>query len=63
MLQIFGAMERNKEALFIEDYSVSQTTLEQVFVNFARAQMVPVEETVTCGRACCQMCCCCCCNV
>ena len=52
-------MERNKEKLFIEDYSVSQTTLEQVFINFARAQRPPIEETLTCTGACCQLFCCC----
>ena len=36
--QIFGAMERAKSLYDIEDYSVSQTTLEQVFSNFARMQ-------------------------
>ena len=30
-------MERKKEALGIEEYSVSQTTLEQVFVALAQA--------------------------
>ncbi|XP_038067464.1 ATP-binding cassette sub-family A member 3-like [Patiria miniata] len=36
--QIFGTMERAKSRYDIEDYSVSQTTLEQVFINFARMQ-------------------------
>ena len=36
--QLFGAIERVKLNFNIEDYSVSQTTLEQVFVNFARGQ-------------------------
>eukprot|EP00057_Strongylocentrotus_purpuratus_P033371 XP_791165.4 PREDICTED: ATP-binding cassette sub-family A member 3 [Strongylocentrotus purpuratus] len=36
--KIFGTMERAKTIYNIEDYSVSQTTLEQVFVNFARMQ-------------------------
>ncbi|XP_071943840.1 phospholipid-transporting ATPase ABCA3-like [Antedon mediterranea] len=35
---IFGIMEGAKDKFSIEDYSVSQTTLEQVFLNFARAQ-------------------------
>ncbi len=30
-------MERKREALGIEEYSVSQTTLEQVFVALAQA--------------------------
>ncbi|XP_032221027.2 phospholipid-transporting ATPase ABCA3-like isoform X2 [Nematostella vectensis] len=36
--QVFGTIERNKLEYDIEDYSVSQTTLEQVFLNFARGQ-------------------------
>ena len=36
--QVFGTMERAKSQYGIEDYSVSQTTLEQVFLNFARTQ-------------------------
>jgi len=35
---IFGQLERNRAALNIVDYSVSQTTLEQVFINFAKEQ-------------------------
>ena len=36
--RLFGAIERVKLNFNIEDYSVSQTTLEQVFLNFARGQ-------------------------
>lgn len=36
--QLFGTIERVKMNYNIEDYSVSQTTLEQVFLNFARGQ-------------------------
>ncbi|XP_072043597.1 phospholipid-transporting ATPase ABCA3-like [Amphiura filiformis] len=36
--QVFGTMERAKDTYNINDYSVSQTTLEQVFLNFARMQ-------------------------
>nr|XP_046261580.1 phospholipid-transporting ATPase ABCA1b [Scatophagus argus]XP_046261583.1 phospholipid-transporting ATPase ABCA1b [Scatophagus argus] len=35
---IFSILAKNKETLKIEDYSVSQTTLDQVFVNFAKDQ-------------------------
>ncbi|KAM7436905.1 hypothetical protein ABFA07_013407 [Porites harrisoni] len=35
---IFGQLERNRSALNIVDYSISQTTLEQVFINFAKEQ-------------------------
>jgi len=38
LAKIFGMFESNKEALEIEDYSFSQTTLEQVFINFAKKQ-------------------------
>jgi ABC-type uncharacterized transport system ATPase subunit len=36
--EIFGCIEKNRNNLSIKDYSVSQTTLDQVFVNFAKAQ-------------------------
>ena len=35
---IFGQMEAVKDSLNIEDYSVSQTTLDQVFIHFASKQ-------------------------
>jgi len=35
---IFGALERAKAELEIEDYAVSQTTLEQVFLQMAKRQ-------------------------
>ncbi|XP_076054127.1 phospholipid-transporting ATPase ABCA3-like [Oratosquilla oratoria] len=35
---VFGEMERSRQRLGIEDYSVSQTTLEQVFLTFAKGQ-------------------------
>uniref|UniRef100_A0A7N6A7H1 P-type phospholipid transporter n=1 Tax=Anabas testudineus TaxID=64144 RepID=A0A7N6A7H1_ANATE len=38
LARIFSILSKNKEALSIEDYSVSQTTLDQVFVNFAKDQ-------------------------
>ncbi|KAA8595046.1 hypothetical protein FQN60_012181 [Etheostoma spectabile] len=38
LARIFSLLSQNKEALSIEDYSVSQTTLDQVFVNFAKDQ-------------------------
>ena len=36
--QLFGTIEKVKLKFNIEDYSVSQTRLEQVFLNFARGQ-------------------------
>ncbi|TRY77726.1 hypothetical protein DNTS_029105 [Danionella cerebrum] len=38
LARIFSLLAENKEKLQIEDYSVSQTTLDQVFVNFAKDQ-------------------------
>ncbi|XP_070574888.1 phospholipid-transporting ATPase ABCA3-like [Ptychodera flava] len=35
---IFGTIESQRETLQIIDYSVSQTSLEQVFINFAKQQ-------------------------
>jgi ATP-binding cassette subfamily A (ABC1) protein 3 len=40
---VFREMERHRERLGVIDYSVSQTTLEQVFINFAKDQ-AEVEE-------------------
>ena len=36
--QIFGRIERAKNRVNIEDYSIGQTTLEQIFLTFARKQ-------------------------
>ncbi|XP_034561698.1 retinal-specific phospholipid-transporting ATPase ABCA4a [Notolabrus celidotus] len=38
LAKIFQMVLANKDKLKIEDYSVSQTTLDQVFVNFAKQQ-------------------------
>ncbi|XP_019857855.1 PREDICTED: ATP-binding cassette sub-family A member 3-like [Amphimedon queenslandica] len=38
--RIFSTVEHYKESLNIADYSVCQTTLEQVFINFAQEQYV-----------------------
>lgn len=35
---LFGILEENKKPLNIEDYSISQTTLDEVFVGFAKLQ-------------------------
>ena len=35
---LFRAMEVAKERKLVEDFSVAQTTLDQVFINFARSQ-------------------------
>ena len=36
--EAFAAIEKQKENLGIEDYSVSQGSLEQVFIRFAKTQ-------------------------
>ncbi|XP_057706240.1 phospholipid-transporting ATPase ABCA1-like isoform X2 [Corythoichthys intestinalis] len=38
LTHVFSTLAKNKRALKIEDYSVTQTTLDQVFVNFAKDQ-------------------------
>ncbi|KAM7389272.1 hypothetical protein PAMP_023260 [Pampus punctatissimus] len=38
LAHIFSILAENKDTLRIEDYSVTQTTLDQVFVNFAKDQ-------------------------
>jgi len=43
--RVFGILENAKEQYDIEDYSVSQTTLEQVFLNFARYQKEDDRQT------------------
>uniref|UniRef100_A0AAY4A836 P-type phospholipid transporter n=1 Tax=Denticeps clupeoides TaxID=299321 RepID=A0AAY4A836_9TELE len=43
---IFNKFNMHQERLGIEDYSVSQTTLDQVFVNFAKHQHEDEEEDV-----------------
>ncbi|KAK6165163.1 hypothetical protein SNE40_023607 [Patella caerulea] len=49
---VFGTMERAKDTYHIEDYSVSQTTLDQVFINFARTQISPREVASGCLQSC-----------
>jgi ABC-type multidrug transport system ATPase subunit len=48
--KIFTLIETNKEALNIETYSLSQTTLEQVFLSFARKQFNPNEFNMPVGN-------------
>uniref|UniRef100_A0A671YF92 P-type phospholipid transporter n=1 Tax=Sparus aurata TaxID=8175 RepID=A0A671YF92_SPAAU len=49
LARIFQLVVANKERLSMEDYSVSQTTLDQVFVNFAKLQ-TGEDEDVTLHR-------------
>ncbi|KAM4533545.1 retinal-specific phospholipid-transporting ATPase ABCA4-like [Odontesthes bonariensis] len=46
LARIFQMVLANKDKLHIEDYSVSQTTLDQVFVNFAKQQSREDESIV-----------------
>jgi len=55
--KIFGTIERAKKKYFLEDYSVSQTSLEQVFISFARPQHVAREVDETCLKMCRERCC------
>ena len=61
LAELFGSLEEVRDRLGVEDYSVSQTTLEQIFVNFARSQRPPSEHRkVSCchwlRRCLCQCC-------
>uniref|UniRef100_A0A8D2QTW3 ATP binding cassette subfamily A member 2 n=1 Tax=Zosterops lateralis melanops TaxID=1220523 RepID=A0A8D2QTW3_ZOSLA len=50
LAQIFSKMEQVVDVLGIEDYSVSQTTLDNVFVNFAKKQSDNLEQQETSPR-------------
>jgi len=55
--QLFGAVELARSTYDIEDYSLTQTTLEQIFIRFARMQREPQEiESSLCIRSCCRCC-------
>lgn len=43
---LFGIMEANRRDLGIEDYSISQTTLDQVFISFAKQQKTGDEDGI-----------------
>ena len=43
---LFSLMERHRDSLFVDDYCISQTTLEQIFNSFAKLQR---EETGDAG--------------
>ncbi|XP_073077021.1 ATP-binding cassette sub-family A member 2 isoform X2 [Manis javanica] len=47
VLKVFSKMEQVVGVLGIEDYSVSQTTLDNVFVNFAKKQSDNLEQQET----------------
>ncbi|XP_033737988.1 phospholipid-transporting ATPase ABCA1-like [Pecten maximus] len=48
---IFSEIEAVKEGFNIEDYSVSQTTLDQVFINFAKMQTDSLDSDATAVEA------------
>lgn len=41
---VFGLIEENKETFGIAEYSVSQTTLEQIFQMFANSKRADVDD-------------------
>ncbi|OTF78016.1 hypothetical protein BLA29_007912, partial [Euroglyphus maynei] len=45
--EIFDVIENNKQLLSLEDYSVSQTNLEQIFLSFARKQRERLEDVLS----------------
>ncbi|KAM3964373.1 phospholipid-transporting ATPase ABCA3 [Aphomia sociella] len=45
--KMFGIMERAKRELDVEDYSISQTTLEQIFLQFTKYQQIESEGPST----------------
>ena len=56
LAQIFGKMEEAKQLFQMDDYSVHQTTLEQIFLTFTRNQVPPIEnKKPMCGGV---LCCC-----
>jgi len=44
LAQIFGRLEANKDGLNILEYSVGQTTLQQIFMRFAQQQIDVLDE-------------------
>lgn len=59
LAQVFGTMEQAKRQFAIDDYSVHQTTLEQVFIAFTRHQIIfPKMKKGICKRmfGCCVCC-------
>ncbi|KAL4225817.1 hypothetical protein ACF0H5_013807 [Mactra antiquata] len=58
--EIFDVMEKAKTEYYVDDYSVHQTTLEQVFLAFTQNQIPPKDETkkgLCYGCICCKGCC------
>ena len=56
---VFAAMEQARTLVDIEDYAISEVSLEQIFIGFAREQVsVEIRQSSCCGK-CCSCCCCC----
>ena len=49
--QIFGQLEKNRRDLNLRDYSVSQSSLDQIFVNFAKEQVEEMGKTEPVSKA------------
>ena len=55
--RLFGAVESARSTYNIEDYSISQTTLEEIFIGFAQMQREQQKiKSKSCIRACCWCC-------
>ncbi|GFS03123.1 ATP-binding cassette sub-family A member 3 [Elysia marginata] len=59
--QVFGEMERAQASFNLEDYLVSQTSLEQVFISFARMSREDVSPVQASESSFFRHCCYCCC--
>lgn len=59
LAQVFGVMEQARKDYNVDDYSVHQTTLEQVFLTFTRMQVAsrPKNKSSLCKSK--TVCCCC----
>ena len=55
---VFSLMEQAKQELYVQAYSVHQTSLEQVFLTFTRKQVAPKDDAKASVLE--RMCCCCC---
>lgn len=43
---VFSLMEQCKDSYFVQDYSVHETTLEQIFLTFTKLQKLDDEERI-----------------
>ncbi|RUS86087.1 hypothetical protein EGW08_006180 [Elysia chlorotica] len=58
LAHVFSLMESSKTNLNVQDYSVHQTTLEQIFLTFTRNQVPPKEDKFRSflAKTCCGLC-------